>query len=145
MLHTHSWLSTQEDVQITNHTARWSRLNWRLLSSPLPLYCNQIFIYIVIKSGSEATLGDHPAFTCSVCLHLPYHMATVSPCTMALCLETWLPVTPSYGLGLQWTLNFRLLLKQKLLKAGVTVKFLVSLMNITDTYDYITKYSTFNL
>lgn len=37
MFYTHSWLSTQEDVQIPNHTVRWSHLNWCLLSSSLPL------------------------------------------------------------------------------------------------------------
>lgn len=48
------------------------------------------------------------------------------------------------GPGLQHTLTFRLLLKQKLLKAGITITFLVSLMNITDIHNCITEYSTFN-
>lgn len=140
MLHTYSWLSTQEDVQITNHAARWSCLNWCLLSSPLPL-C------IVIRSLSTLCLRAALRWHLVTIQHLPaWSVSTYPPHGHSQSMHDGpLPRDEVVcGLGLQHTLNFKLLLKRKLLRAGITITFLASLMNITDIYDYITEYSTFN-
>lgn len=85
--YTHSWLSTQEDVQIPHRAARRSRLNWYLLSSPWPL-C------IVIRSSSMLCLRAALRWHLVTIQHLPAWSVSTHPTASPwLVRARWLPAS----------------------------------------------------
>ena len=124
------YLSMQPDVT----------LNWCLLSSPVPLYT-------VIRSSSMLCLRAALRWHLVTIHHLPAWSVSTYPTTWSWLVHTWWPwdevACYCYGLGLLFTLNFRLVLKQKLLRAGITITFAVSLKNIADIWLYYKIFNTY--
>lgn len=117
-----------------------SCLNWCLLSPPVPLYT-------VIRSSSMLCLRAALRWHLVTTHHLPAWSVSTYPTTWSRLVHTWWPwdevACYSCGLDLLCILDFRLVLKQKLLRAGIIITFPVSLKNIADIQLYYKIFNTF--